>query len=59
MIVRLADPAVDPPQARVIARFGDVVTVRVTRSAIEALWRDDSTRSVKASHAYAPEVLLT
>ena len=57
VIVRLADPAVDPPQARVIARFGDVVTVRVTRSAIEAPWRDGSTRSVKASHASAPEVL--
>jgi monoamine oxidase/subtilisin family serine protease/peptidoglycan hydrolase-like protein with peptidoglycan-binding domain len=57
VIVRLADPAVDPPQARVIARFGDVVTVRVTRREVEALWQDDSTRSVKASHAYAPEVV--
>jgi monoamine oxidase/subtilisin family serine protease len=57
VIVRLADAAVDPPQARVVARFGDVVTVRVTRSAVEGLWRDDSALSVKASQRYAPEVV--
>src|SRR3954462_8998131 len=49
--------AADPPQARVVARFGDVVTVRVTRSAVESLWRDDSTLSVKAAQRYAPEVM--
>jgi len=57
LIVRLADPAVDPPQARVVARFGDVVTVRVSRAAIEALWTDTRTVSVKAPHAYAPDVM--
>ncbi|MBB5076377.1 S8 family serine peptidase [Nonomuraea endophytica] len=56
VLIRLRDPARTPDLARIVSRFGDVVTARVPRGSITRLWADDTTWSVKAPHAYAPEV---
>jgi subtilisin family serine protease len=56
VIIRLRDPGRSPPEVRIISRFGDIVTARVPRAAIPAVWSHDTTASVKAPRAYAAEL---
>ncbi|MGX9787910.1 FAD-dependent oxidoreductase [Mycobacterium sp. MMS18-G62] len=56
IIVRLRDADQAPPGMHVVSRFGDIVTARVARESIQAIWEDSSTVSVKAPHRYSAEV---
>jgi hypothetical protein len=46
-----------PADARVVARFGDIATVRIARNRVEALRDSSDVRSVKASYRYRPELV--
>ncbi len=52
VILRLRDATSLPAGVRVVARFGDIVTARVSRSSIRRVWADDRTASLKASRTY-------
>jgi subtilisin family serine protease len=49
VILRLVDPAQVPDHVRVVSRFGHIITVRVERSLIRAVWDSDKVVSVKAA----------
>jgi hypothetical protein len=53
VIVRLRDAAVVPPQLRVVACFGTVVTARLPRSEVQRVWGSDAVVSMKAARAFA------
>src|SRR3954468_2571737 len=47
------DPEADvPPNVRVIARFGEIATVRLPRQRIAETWADDSVVSLKAARPF-------
>jgi subtilisin family serine protease len=54
VLLRLANGEV-PNGVRVVARFGAIVTARVTRSAIPLIHRAKEVRSVKAPRLYGPD----
>jgi monoamine oxidase len=54
-VVRLADPGAQLTGMRIVARFGPIVTCRLRRDAIVAVWQDPLVISVKASRAVGPE----
>jgi monoamine oxidase/subtilisin family serine protease len=56
VIIRLRQPGETPRAARVVSRFGDVATARVRRGDIDRLWSEPVVASVKAPHAYAPDL---
>lgn len=58
-LVRVAGPSVAlPSEARVVARFGEVLTVRVPRGRLEAMRAGDGILSVKAPRRYRREDVL-
>ncbi|MFC3127452.1 S8 family serine peptidase [Pseudoroseomonas globiformis] len=48
VLMRLADPVGVPREARVVARFGEVVTARIPRSEVGRVWADRRVLSLKA-----------
>lgn len=54
VIIRLHRPDTIPPNVRVIARFGNIVTCRLQRGAIVATRNDESVASMKASELLTP-----
>jgi subtilisin family serine protease len=56
VILRLRRPSDPPAGVRIMARFGDIATARVPVRAIEKVWQDPRTASVKAPRDYRPEV---
>jgi peptidoglycan hydrolase-like protein with peptidoglycan-binding domain/subtilisin family serine protease len=56
VILRLRNVGDQPPHARIVARFGDIVTARVRRRAVRDLWVDPTTVSVKAPRLYTADI---
>ncbi|MBD2768079.1 S8 family serine peptidase [Hymenobacter sp. BT664] len=54
-VIRLHDPAVVPPQVRLVAQFGLVATCRLYRRDIAAVWSSSAVVSLKASRLIARE----
>lgn len=54
-IVRLAPGQAPPPHLRVVARFGDIATVRVRRGDVGEAYASDAIASFKAIHWLMPE----
>ncbi len=48
VILRLSEGAEPPPNVRIIARFGDIVTGRVLREDVPQVWYDEHVESLKA-----------
>jgi subtilisin family serine protease len=55
VMIRIAAGADPPPHVRVVTRYGDVATVRMSRDQIRPTWESDGVISVKAGRkVYAP-----
>ena len=48
VILKLRAAMVVPTQVRVVARFGEIVTARVRRQDVRAVWEDPGLISIKA-----------
>lgn len=55
VLIRLRDPAIPPPQVRVVAAFGPVCTGRVRRGDLLAVRAQENVLSVKAPRLYSSE----
>ncbi len=54
VILKLRTPAAIPPAVSVVARFGDVVTARIGRRDVAAVWQHPDILSVKAPRLLTP-----
>ncbi len=57
-ILRLEPGALPPAGVRVVARFGDIATVRLARQAIAEIWAAEEVASLKAARPFGPDPLL-
>lgn len=55
-IVRLAPGQAAPPHLRIVARFGDIATVRIQRGEVDEAYASDAVRSFKAIRPLLPEL---